>query len=151
MDNNIMTKATLIAKTALNTAVIATIINLAVYLLATYTGILSRTVLNNIDSNISWVNVLFGTFFSILLIGGIGTLIASLIFKVDAPVWVFVAGIIICLVSFYSPFSYNFDKVTSNEMFSFVAVFNLLHAIAAYTATPALARVARLTNVTKKI
>jgi hypothetical protein len=150
MDNNIMTKAQAIASSALTTGAIASLINTALYLLATTTGVLSKTVLNNIDINISWINVLFGTFFSVVLLGGFGSLIASIIFKANAPAWIFVAGMIICLVSFFSPFSYNLDRVTSNEMFNFVAVFNLLHAIAAYIASPALANAARFVKVPVK-
>jgi hypothetical protein len=150
MDNNIMTKAQSIATTALTTGAIASLINTALYLLATTTGILSKTVLNNIDINISWINVLFGTFFSVVLLGGIGSLIASIIFKANAPVWIFVIGMLICLASFFSPFTYNLDRVTSNEMFNFVAVFNLLHAIAAYISAPALANAARYVNIAVK-
>jgi hypothetical protein len=150
MDNNIMTKAQSIATTALTTGAIASLINTALYLLATTTGILSKTVLNNIDINISWINVLFGTFFAVVLLGGIGSLIASIIFKANAPVWIFVIGMLICLASFFSPFTYNLDRVTSNEMFNFVAVFNLLHAIAAYISAPALANAARFVNVAVK-
>jgi hypothetical protein len=150
MDNNIMTKAQSIATTALTTGAIASLINTALYLLATTTGILSKTVLNNIDINISWINVLFGTFFAVVLLGGIGSLIASIIFKANAPVWIFVIGMLICLASFFSPFTYNLDRVTSNEMFNFVAVFNLLHAIAAYISAPALANASRYVNVAVK-
>jgi hypothetical protein len=150
MDNNIMTKAQSIATTALTTGAIASLINTALYLLATTTGILSKTVLNNIDINISWINVLFGTFFIVVLLGGIGSLIASIIFKANAPVWIFVIGMLICLASFFSPFTYNLDRVTSNEMFNFVAVFNLLHAIAAYISAPALANASRFAKVAVK-
>jgi hypothetical protein len=151
MENNIITKATLIAKTALTSGAIASIINTAIYLLASAIGFIPKNLTSTgVEVSISWINVLFGTFFSIVIIGGIGALIASLVFNAKAPTIIFVAAMLICLASFFTPFAYNLQNLTANETFSFVAVFNVLHAIAAYIAAPALANVSYTPVIAKK-
>ena len=149
MENNTLTKTLTILKTALTTSAFAAVINTVLFLLASTLGFLPKST-PTVGMNVSnpWVDVLFGTFFTVLLIGGIGSVIASFVFKKNAPTVIFVAAMLICLVSFFIPFTNsNLTNLTSTETFNFVAVYNLLHAVAAAIAAPTLAAVASVKNL----